>query len=142
MYMTMAEAKRLKVLNPPEKTSDLFERYLPYALAHYCENEWSSKFAAVPAAAVAAGATAPVWYSGSNLDAGCTGSFTDSLGSGLSSSISLASTAPGTVPVEGVFRRWRLVDSRAVEGFMQQFEFEPAVFRLTQLLSHRQKSSS
>jgi hypothetical protein len=47
-------------------------------------------------AAAAAGAAAPSWYSGSHWDAGRTGGFTDSLGSGLSSSISSASSAPGS----------------------------------------------
>ncbi|MGH6820781.1 MAG: DUF2207 domain-containing protein, partial [Methylocella sp.] len=63
MYMTTVEEDRLKVLHPPEKTPELFERYLPYALALDCENAWNKKFAAVLAAAAAAGATAPMWYS-------------------------------------------------------------------------------
>ncbi|MBC8037997.1 MAG: DUF2207 domain-containing protein [Rhizobiales bacterium] len=96
MYMTTAEEERLNILNPPEKTPELFERYLPYALALDCENAWNTKFAAVLAAAAAAGATAPLWYSGSHWDSGRTGSFTESLGSSLSSSISSASTAPGS----------------------------------------------
>jgi len=96
MYMTTAEENRLNVLHPPEKTPELFEKYLPYALALDCENEWNAKFATVLGAAAAAGATAPSWYSGSHWDAGRTGSFTDSLGSSLSSSISSASTAPGS----------------------------------------------
>jgi len=93
MYMATAEEHRLNVLNPPEKTPELFERYLPYALALDCENEWNNKFAAVLAAAAAAGATAPYWYSGKHWG---TGGFTDSLGSSLASSISSASTAPGS----------------------------------------------
>jgi len=96
MYLSTVEEERLKVLHPPEKTPELFERYLPYALALDCENEWNAKFAAVLAAAAVAGATAPSWYSGSNWDAGRTGSFTDSLGSSLSSSVASASTAPGS----------------------------------------------
>ena len=95
MYLTTAEEDRLNVLNPPEKTPELFERYLPYALALDCENEWNSKFAAVLAAA-SAGATAPLWYSGNHWDSGRTGGFTESLGSNLSSSISSASSAPGS----------------------------------------------
>jgi len=95
MYMATAEEHRLNLLNPPEKTPELFERYLPYALALDCENEWNNKFAAVLAAAAAAGATAPLWYSGSNWDSGRTGGFTESLGSSLASSFSSASTAPG-----------------------------------------------
>ncbi|MCB1377069.1 MAG: DUF2207 domain-containing protein [Alphaproteobacteria bacterium] len=95
MYMTTAEEERLKVLHPPEKTPELFERYLPYALALDCENEWNAKFATVLAAAAAAGAAGPSWYSGRHWDAGRTGGFTDSLGRSLSSSVASASTAPG-----------------------------------------------
>ncbi len=95
MYLATAEEDRLNVLHPPEKTPELFERYLPYALALDCENEWNAKFAAVLAAAAAAGAAAPAWYSGRHWDSGRTGGFTDSLGSSLSSSVASASTAPG-----------------------------------------------
>lgn len=93
MYMTTAEEDRLNVLNPPEKTPELFERYLPYAMALDCENEWNEKFAAVLAAAAMAGAAAPTWYSGSHWGSG---GFTDSLGPSLSSTISSASTATGS----------------------------------------------
>ncbi len=96
MYMTTAEEERLKVLHPPEKTPQLFEKYLPYALALDCENEWNTKFASVLAAAAAAGATAPLWYSGSNWNSRNLDDFTGSLGSSLSSTISSASTAPGS----------------------------------------------
>ena len=72
LYLSTAEEDRLKVLHPPEKTPELFERYLPYALALDCENEWNAKFAAVLAAAAVAGATAPAWYSGRHWDSGRT----------------------------------------------------------------------
>ena len=93
LYMTTAEEERLKVLHPPEKTPELFERYLPYAMALDCENEWNAKFAAVLAAAAAAGASAPTWYSGSHWGSG---GFTQDLGSSLSSSVASASAAPGS----------------------------------------------
>ena len=93
MYMTTAEEERLKVLHLPEKTPELFERYLPYAMALDCENQWNTKFTAVLAAAAAAGAAAPLWYSGHNWNSG---GFSDSMGSSLASSISSASTAPGS----------------------------------------------
>lgn len=96
MYMKTAEEERLQVLNPPEKTPELFERYLPYALALDCENEWNAKFMAVLAAAALAGAAAPVWYSGSNWNSGNMGGFTESLGSGLAASAASASRAPGS----------------------------------------------
>lgn len=63
LYMTTAEEKRLDMLNPPEKTPELFEMLLPFALALDCENAWSEKFAAVLAAASYAG---PAWYAGNS----------------------------------------------------------------------------
>lgn len=96
MYMKTAEEERLKAFNPPEKTPALFERYLPYAIALDCENEWNEKFTAVLAAAAAAGAATGVgmWYHGP----GGFGSreFTDSIGSSLANSISSAATPPGS----------------------------------------------
>jgi len=102
MYMTTAEEERLKVLHPPEKTPELFERYLPYALALDCENEWNAKFATVLAAAAAAGvAASPAWYSGSHWNTGDMGSFTDSIGSSLATTTSSASTPPGSSSSSG-----------------------------------------
>ena len=97
MYMATAEEKRLDVLNPPEKTPALFERYLPYAMALDCENEWNNKFSSVLAAAAAAGVTAGVvgaWYYGSGgFNAR---NFGQDLGSSLTSSISSSGVAPGS----------------------------------------------
>jgi uncharacterized membrane protein YgcG len=97
MYMTTAEEKRLNALNPPEKTPALFERYLPYAMALDCENEWNNKFASVLAAAAAAGATAGAvggWYYGSG--GFNSRNFGQDLGSSLTSSISSSGVAPGS----------------------------------------------
>ncbi len=95
MYMKTAEEKRLDALNPPEKTPQLFEKYLPYAIALDCENEWNAKFAAVLAAAAAAGASAPYWYSGTHSNWG-TGGFASDLNNSFSNSISSAATPPGS----------------------------------------------
>jgi hypothetical protein len=96
MYLATAEEERLKILHPPEKTPELFERYLPYAMALDCENAWNAKFATVLAAAAAAGAAAPSWYSGSRWDAGSGGGFTEGLGRSLSESVAAAASAPGS----------------------------------------------
>ena len=101
MYLKTAEEERLKVLNPPEKTPELFERYLPYALALDCENEWNAKFTKILAAAALAGATAPVWYSGNSWNTGSMGGFTNSLGSGLASSAASAAQVPGSSSSSG-----------------------------------------
>ncbi len=100
MYLTTAEEKRLDALHPPEKTPELFERYLPYAMALDCENEWNRKFTAILAAAAAAGATAPVWYGGSGSSWN-SGGFARDLSSGLSSSVSSAASPPGSVSGTG-----------------------------------------
>ena len=52
-YLSITEENRLEMLHPPEKTPELFERYLPYAIALGVENRWAGKFAAVLAAAAA-----------------------------------------------------------------------------------------
>ncbi len=96
MYLTTAEEDRLNKLSPPEKTPELFERYLPYAMALDCENEWNAKFASVLAAAAAAGAaagiaTSPSWYSGNNW--GNRG-FGSDFGSGITAASASASAPP------------------------------------------------
>ncbi len=94
LYLSTAEEKRLDALNPPEKTPELFERYLPYAMALDCENAWNKKFASVLAAAAAAGA-ASAWYVSSGHSGGY-GGMGSSLGDSLASTISSSSSAPGS----------------------------------------------
>ncbi len=97
LYMATAEEERLNMLNPPEKTPELFERYLPYAIALDCENEWGAKFASVLAAAAAAGAaTSPIWYSGSHWNDSNPGGFANDLGSSFASHLGSSATAPGS----------------------------------------------
>ncbi len=51
MFLVTAEKDRLEKLNPPEITPQVFEKFLPYAIALDAENEWSKKFEAEAAAA-------------------------------------------------------------------------------------------
>lgn len=44
MYLKTAEENRLNLLTPPERTPELFEKLLPYAIALDVENEWGKKF--------------------------------------------------------------------------------------------------
>jgi hypothetical protein len=94
LYLTTAEEKRLDALNPPEKTPELFERYLPYAMALDCENAWNQKFAAVLAAAAAAG-VASTWYSSTGHGGGY-GGMSSGIGDSLASTISSSASAPGS----------------------------------------------
>jgi len=94
-YLGVAEEDRLNYLNPPEKTPELFEKFLPYAVALDCQNAWATKFAGVLAAAGTA-AAATAWYVGSRDWGSDPVSFANHLGSDLSSTISSSSTAPGS----------------------------------------------
>lgn len=93
-YLETAEQKRFDALNPPGMTMQLFEKYLPYAIALDCENEWSAKFEHVIQQAIESGYQ-PGFYrmQGSTFNAS---SFTSGFSSGISSTIASASTPPSS----------------------------------------------
>lgn len=96
MFLTTAERDRLEILHPPEITPEVFEKFLPYAIALDAENEWSRKFEAAAArAGQAPGDTgySPSWYSGSRRFS--SSSFSSSLGSGLAAATAAAASPPG-----------------------------------------------
>lgn len=95
-YLSITERERLDRMHPPEDTPELFERYLPYAIALGVENRWAERFAGVLAAAAASGRQGFAWYSGSNRPWDNPTGFANSVGSSLASSISSASAAPGS----------------------------------------------
>jgi len=97
-YLGITEEERLEALHPPEKTPELFERYLPYAIALDVENRWADRFATVLAAAAVAGTAAHsvAWYSGSGDMWDSPGDFAQSMGSSLASTISSASSSPSS----------------------------------------------
>jgi uncharacterized membrane protein YgcG len=92
MYLTAAEQERLELLHPPERTPELFEKYLPFALALDVENEWCEQFAEVLDQA----SYAPDWYQGSSWRSLGSGGLSTSLGSSLSASLSSSSSPPGS----------------------------------------------
>ena len=96
-YLEVAEKDELNLRNPPEKTPELFERYLPFALALGVEQQWAEKFAALFAGLEAqrAGAWHPAWYHG-HFNPRAIDSFTAGLGSSLTTAIASASTPPGS----------------------------------------------
>jgi len=99
-YLSVTEENRLEVLHPPEKTPELFERFLPYAIALGVENRWSDRFSSVLAAAAAdpnrqqSGYMG--WYVGSQNVWSNPGRFASTVGAGLASSVAAAATAPGS----------------------------------------------
>ncbi len=97
LYLSVAEKDRLNLENPPDRTPELFERFLPYSLALGVEQKWSEQFAAVLAAAGQGGtAYSPSWYSGRSWTGTDVGSLTCSMSNSLSSAIASASTTPGS----------------------------------------------
>jgi uncharacterized membrane protein YgcG len=95
-YLSITEAERLDRMTAPRDTPEVFERYLPYAIALGVENRWAERFAGVLAAAAAQGHQGFAWYAGGSSPWNNPTGFTHDVGSSLSSTISSASTAPGS----------------------------------------------
>lgn len=103
-YLEIAEKDELNVRHPVHRTPQLFEAYLPFALALDVEQPWAEKFADVLSTAGKDGRSySPVWYSGSSWSSSHLGGFTGALGGALSSAISSSSTAPGASSGGGGF---------------------------------------
>lgn len=105
MYLGTAEGEYLQAMHPPEKTPELFERLLPYAVALDVENQWGEKFHDVLAQAATEPVTqggavqasySPRWYSGSSYQQLAAGAFASSLASSMGAAIASSATAPGS----------------------------------------------
>jgi len=98
-YLGVAETDRLAALHPPDKTPELFEAYLPYALALGVEQHWAEKFADVLAAAgrePGRAGYAPAWYASSAGRTFAPADLAGSVGGALTSAVAASSTAPGS----------------------------------------------
>lgn len=99
LYLSTAEGARLDALHPPEKTPELFEKYLPFALALGVDNKWSEQFTSILAAAgegTTEGSYQPSWYTGRRFRSNRMDTFSSSLGAALSTSIAASAQAPGS----------------------------------------------
>jgi uncharacterized membrane protein YgcG len=97
LYLDVAEKDELQLRQAPEKTPQLFERLLPYAMALDVEQRWADRFAAVFARlSTEQRDYHPAWYHGSHFSSRDLGSFAGSLGDAMSSAISSSSSAPGS----------------------------------------------
>lgn len=95
-YLSVAEEDRLNLENPPERTPELFERFLPYALALGVEQKWSEKFDDVlTAAGQAKGEQSytPTFYTG-----GRSGFENALVGAGIGAAIGGALAASSVAP--------------------------------------------
>jgi uncharacterized membrane protein len=93
--MDVAERDDLELRNPPEKTPELFERYLPFALALDVEQAWAEQFADVFAGLGDRAEYRPRWYHG-EFSPDRLSSFTSDVGSSLTSAIASSATPPGS----------------------------------------------
>jgi uncharacterized membrane protein len=93
-YLRVAEEDEIALRDAPTFTTDLYEAYLPYAIALDLENEWTAKLdRAIAAGLVAQGYSQPGWYrSGSHRHT----HFSSSLSNSLNSAIASSSVAPGS----------------------------------------------
>ncbi len=100
LYLSVAEKDRMNLLNPPELTPKLFEKFLPYALALDVEQAWSEQFSDVLARAGQSPSSAghgysPRWYHGRG-GFGSGGDLASALGGSFAGAVASASTAPGS----------------------------------------------
>lgn len=96
-YLSVAEQDELNFKHPPDKTPELFEAYLPYALALGVEQQWAERFSQVLAGAGQDGRSYhPGWYSGKSWNSHNLTGFTSTMGSAMGSAISSSSSPPGS----------------------------------------------
>jgi uncharacterized membrane protein len=101
LFLKTTEMERLKLVGtPPTKTPQLFERYLPYAIALGVEKQWSQQFAPLFARLEQKGAGyIPIWYQGpyTSFSRFNVSTLSSGLTSSLGSAIIAASRRPGAV---------------------------------------------
>lgn len=99
LYLATTERYRLDQLNPPKQTPELFEKYLPYAIALDVENQWGEQFNDVLTQAGKETQTTtyqPSWYSGGGWSTTSLAAMPLFIGSAISTSvISSSSSASG-----------------------------------------------
>ncbi len=95
-FLSATEKDRLNFHNPPEKTPELFEKFLPYALALDVGNKWAEQFEEVFRALGEKGGYQPAWYSGRALTTGTLAGFSSNLSGDFGGHIASSSTPPGS----------------------------------------------
>lgn len=103
LYLSKAEHESLQRLSLPEKTPQLYEQLLPYAIALDLETEWSDQFTQVLDAAEQAGTYSrrnSTWYHATSSSSSAS-SLAGGLAAGLASSVVASSTAPSSSSSSG-----------------------------------------
>jgi uncharacterized membrane protein YgcG len=94
MFLATADENRFDTMSPPKKSLELYEKYLPFAIALDCEIEWGQKFKDILSTAVIGGAVANSSFAYSmSRDSN---NFSSSFASSFSGAISSASSPPSS----------------------------------------------
>ncbi len=96
-YVEVAEKDELNLRNPPERTPQLFEMYLPFALALGVDQKWSEKFSAMLTSIRGPDGNGyqPAWYGGS-WDSSNPVALASALSGGLDTAIASSVSPPGS----------------------------------------------
>lgn len=93
MFLSATDEHRFDMMNPPQKSLELYEKYLPFAIALDCENAWGEKFENILKTAVLGGAASSSFSQSFSNESQ---SFKSSFSSSFSGAISSASTPPSS----------------------------------------------
>jgi len=93
MFLSTADEKRFDTMSPPKKSLELYEKYLPFAIALGCEIAWGEKFEEIINTAYLSGEVTSYFTSSLARDHK---SFSSSFASGFGGAISSASTPPSS----------------------------------------------
>ncbi len=97
MYLSVAERDELRQARLSKDTPELYERYLPYALALDVEQQWSERFSEALAQQTIEGESYhPLWFSSGAMTGFSAATFASSLSGSFSSAIASSSVAPGS----------------------------------------------
>jgi hypothetical protein len=94
LYLSVAESERMNMAGAPDVTTDIFERYLPYAIGLNVEKPWSQAFASHIARATPDKSRSstyhPAWYNGNSFSTASLSAATGAMVAAMSSSIASA----------------------------------------------------
>ncbi len=96
-YLDVAEKHEMNLRNPPQKTPELFEKYLPFALALGVDQSWAEKFVKILARTRSpdGGNYRPEWYHGTWNSRDVAGNVSQ-LSGGLNTALATSVSPPGS----------------------------------------------
>ncbi len=93
-YLEVAEKDEIALQGVPRFSADLYEAYLPYAIALDLENQWTAKLnRAIAAGLIESHYSHPRWYHTRNYHGS---DFSSALSNSFDSAIASSSVAPGS----------------------------------------------